>query len=273
MSPSERWKGRVALVTGASSGIGRAVSLALAQRGAEVALLARNRERLGRLADSIREESGRESLVLQTDVSDASQVGRAVALVLERHGRIDYLINSAGIIRYKPFLDLSHEEMAGMMAVNYFGTVHCIRAVLPQMLKRRSGQIVNIASTAGRRGFPMETGYSASKFAVVGMSEALRLELSDTGVSVSLLCPGFVDTPMAADFLGLPGIREEVRPMTSETIAGMILDMIENKTVERIVPWSTRLIVRLNSWFPSLTDRIILRRVKRISRLISNPAP
>ena len=258
----------MAIVTGASSGIGRATSLAFAREGASLALLARTRDRLETLADEIRSKYGRDSLVIPADVCSATEIEKIVPQVMDRYGRIDYLINSAGIISYKPFLELSLQELRDMMAVNYFGAVACIKAVLPIMIRQGTGHIVNIASTAGRRGFPMQTGYSASKFALVGFSEALRVELYGTGVGVSVLCPGIVDTPMTKGFLNLPGIREKIRPIPADQIASWVLKATADGRTEVILPFSTKMLIRLNSLAPRWADWIIRRRVKRVNELI-----
>ncbi|MEK6684416.1 MAG: SDR family NAD(P)-dependent oxidoreductase [Nitrospirota bacterium] len=269
MGPSQTSGNKIAIITGATGGIGRATALAFADQGVSVALLSRNRDRLESLAGEIREKYHRESLTLQADVRSPAEIQKGIEQVMDRHGRIDYLVNGAGIISYKPFLDLSLDEHQAMMSVNYFGTVACIRAVLPVMLRQKTGHIVTIASTAGKRGFPMETGYCASKFAVVGFSEALRMELHGTGVCVSVLCPGIVDTPMAGNFLNLPGIREEVHPLLADQIASWVLKAIAEERVEVILPFSTKMVIHLGSVAPGWADWIIRRRVKRIAALIS----
>ncbi|MBI3811555.1 MAG: SDR family NAD(P)-dependent oxidoreductase [Nitrospirae bacterium] len=269
MGPAQKPENKIAIVTGASGGIGRAIALAFADQCASVALLSRNRDRLENLAGEIRAKTHRESLILSADVRSPAEIRKAIEQVMDRHGRIDYLVNVAGIISYKPFLELTLDEIDAMMSVNYFGTVACVRAVLPVMLRQKTGHIVNIGSTAGRRGFPMETGYCASKFAVAGFSEALRMELHGTGVHISLLSPGIVDTPMARDFLSLPGIREEVHPLSAELIASWVLKAVEEERVEVILPFSTKMVIRLNSVAPRWADWIIRWRLKRIAGVIA----
>ncbi|MBI3611106.1 MAG: SDR family NAD(P)-dependent oxidoreductase [Nitrospirae bacterium] len=220
------------------------------------------------MADEIRTKYGSSSLILPADVRKPAEITRRISEIWDRYGRIDYLVNSAGIISYKPFLELSFDELQAMMDVNYWGTVACIQSVLPFMIRQGAGHIVNIASTAGRRGFPMETGYCASKFAVIGFSEALRLELQGTGVGISIISPGIVDTPMAAGFLNLPGIRDEVRPISADEIASRLMRAIAEKQVEVILPLTTRLLIRLNGVAPRWADWLIRRRVKRINALI-----
>ena len=261
------------MVTGASSGIGRSTALAFAREGASLVLLARNRGRLEDLAGEIRDHWGRESLVISLDVRSPVDIKKCIPQIMDRFGWIDFLINSAGVIFYKPFLELGPQELDEMMAVNYFGAVCCIQAVLPGMLRRRLGTIVNIGSTAGRRGFPMETGYCASKFALAGFSEALRVELLGTGVGLSLISPGVVDTPMAAGFLKIPGIREQIRPLTSEQVADSVLDAVTRKRVEISLPFKARIIIGLNHIAPGLADRLIRRNMNRIAKLVSGSPP
>jgi len=269
VQPAKPSVNKIAIITGATGGIGRATALAFAEQGAVVALLARNRDRLEKVAGEIRARYQRECLLLSVDVRSPDEVQKGMDQVLDRYGRIDYLVNGAGIIAYKPFLDLSPDDFHLMTSVNYFGSVACIRAVLPAMIRQRAGHIVNIASTAGRRGFPLETAYCGSKFALVGFSEALRMELHGSGVSVSVLCPGIVDTPMSQGFLNLPGIREEIRPLSAGLIAAWVLKMASGKRVEVILPFSTKMVIRLNSLAPQWADWIIRGRMKRITALMA----
>ncbi|HSG05400.1 MAG TPA: SDR family oxidoreductase, partial [Nitrospiria bacterium] len=207
--------------------------------------------------------------VFKADLVSEKAVSDMVGEVLRFFGRVDVLVNSGGIIAYGPFESLDPRTLREVMEVNYWGTVACIRSVLPHMIKQKSGHIVNMASTAGRRGFPMETGYCASKFAVVGFSEALRLELEGSGVGVSVICPGIVDTPMAGSFLDIPGIRERVRPLSPEEVASWILKSIENNFPEITRPLSTKLVSLLSGVFPKAADSIILRRTRRLEAIIN----
>lgn len=189
-----RIKGRNAIVTGASSGIGRAVALDLAKRGAKVALVARRADVLRQVAEEAR-ELGAEVLEVPCDVTDAVQVEEACAEIRRRIGQPDILVNAAGMAVWRRFTDISDGEHQEMMAVNYWGTFHWIRNLLPGMRAARRGRIVAIASGSGLFALPVTSGYSASKFAVVGLCEALRRELFGTGVGVSVVNPGSVKTP------------------------------------------------------------------------------
>jgi short-subunit dehydrogenase len=187
--------GRVAVVTGASSGIGRECAVTLAAMGARVGVLARRRQELDILADDILDRGG-EALPARCDVTDQTELAATVDYVANRLGAIDIVVNSAGIAIPQRALDARTEDLRKMMEVNYFGTVNVIQAVLPSMMDGAHGNIVNIGSTAGRRGDETLAGYCASKFALVGYTEALRKELFGSGVTASLVMPGPVDTKM-----------------------------------------------------------------------------
>jgi len=193
MAKLQSYQGLNALVTGASSGIGRLLALRLAGEGARVALVARRHDRLEEVAAQIARDGG-EALVLPCDVSDRGQVHDAAARALTRFGGIDLLVNNAGYGHHRRFLDWDLEDMERVMGVNYLGALYWTKAVLPQMVERKRGWIVFMASLAGRIGMPEESAYVASKFALVGLSEALSIELEDDGVHVLTVCPAIVRT-------------------------------------------------------------------------------
>ena len=190
----ETYSGLTALVTGASSGIGRLLGLRLAQEGARVALVARRETELESVAAKIRAQSG-EALVLPCDVADSSQVAASARLALEHFGAIDILVNNAGYGGQRTFLDWDIEDMVRIMRVNYFGALYFTKALLPQMVKRKRGWLVFISSVTGRIASPEKTAYAASKFAMTGFAEALSLEVEDAGVHLLTVYPGVVQTP------------------------------------------------------------------------------
>jgi hypothetical protein len=195
-SPVERTmkiSGTVAIVTGASRGIGRCLAAHLARRGATIALVARESRALEDAATIAREVSPG-SLAITTDITSQAAVGSMVRTVLDHFGRVDILVNNAGRGAYGPFLDLAPQILAEVMAVNFWGTVNCIQAVLPGMIARRSGHIVNLGAIDGKFAVAGDSVGASTKFAVVGLSEALRLELEPVGVRVTLVNPGAVDT-------------------------------------------------------------------------------
>ncbi|MDE8651197.1 SDR family oxidoreductase [Novosphingobium album (ex Liu et al. 2023)] len=188
--------GKVALVTGASSGIGEATALALAGHGATVAILARRRERLDALAARI-EAAGGEALALPGDVAEAGEAARAVTAAVARFGRLDILVNAAGIIRAGGAEALPAGEWREVMDVNLMGTLHCCQAAIAPMKAQGGGQIVNISSLAARRPSGALGAYAASKFAVSGFSESLRQELAPAGIRVCTIEPGQTRTELA----------------------------------------------------------------------------
>jgi short-subunit dehydrogenase len=182
------------LVTGASSGIGRLLALRLAGRGARVCLVARRAGELEALAREIRGAGG-EAEALACDVAEREQVTACVARALERFGHIDLLVNNAGYGHHRPFLEWDLADMERVMRVNYLGALYFTKLLLPQMVERRRGWLVFMASVAGKIASPEESAYAASKFALLGLAEALSLEVEDAGVHVLSVCPGTIDTP------------------------------------------------------------------------------
>jgi short-subunit dehydrogenase len=187
-------RGLGALVTGASSGIGRELALRLARGGARVALVARREGELAAVAEQVRAAGG-EALVLPCDVAQRGQAEAAAARALEHFGEVDLLVNNAGLGGHRPFLEWDVEDVERLMRVNYLGSVYLTKALLPQMVARRRGWLVFLASVAGRIATPDESAYAASKFAVVGLASALGLEMEDAGVHVLTVCPGTIRTP------------------------------------------------------------------------------
>ncbi len=187
---------KVAIITGASSGIGEATARRLAESGARVVLAARRVERLEALAADIEHHQGT-ALVAPTDVTDERSVQRLARRALDEFGRIDILVNNAGIMPLSPISKLKVEEWDRMIDVNIKGVLYCIAATLPTMLEQGSGHIINVSSVAGRRPFPSGAVYSATKFAVRAISQGLRLELSPiNGIRVTDIEPGVVATEL-----------------------------------------------------------------------------
>lgn len=240
---------KVALVTGASSGIGRATALALASEGARVALAARNATALQEVAQAIQAQ-GREVLAVPTDVTHQDQVERLVAETLARWERVDILMANAGAYVRCPIADLTVAEVERSMAVNFYGALYAVLAVLPHMLNRKSGHLVLVSSMNGKKGLPPDAPYVAAKFALTGLGEVLRQELNNSGVHVTTVFPGRVDTPMIA-FLKVPWISAKIAP---EVVARAIVRAIHRRQPEVIVPRRARALVYLNTLSPRLGD-------------------
>lgn len=189
---------RVALVTGGSRGIGRAISLALAREGADVAIVARSPARIASTVEEI-EKIGRNALGCPCDVSARDEVEQAVRRVEYELGPVDILVNSAGLAESAKTVEITEELWEAHLKVNLTGTFHCIQAVLRQMLERNRGRIINIASTAGRMGYRYSAAYCASKHGVLGLTRALAVEVAETGITVNAICPGFTRTELTAE--------------------------------------------------------------------------
>jgi NAD(P)-dependent dehydrogenase (short-subunit alcohol dehydrogenase family) len=188
----EGFRNKVVVVTGASSGIGRATALAFAAAGAKVALVARRRA----LLEEVAALAGGEALVLEADVTRPDDVRACFAAARDRFGRVDVVVNNAGILRPAPVTDIAAADLEAMLRVNLFGALFVMQEAVPIMLAQGGGCIVNVASLAGRRGVTPLGGYCASKFALIGLTEALRMELHGRPVHIGLVLPGVVETPM-----------------------------------------------------------------------------
>lgn len=196
-------KGKVAIVTGASSGIGAALAARLAGEGATVVIAARRKQKLDELAASL-DGSGGTVVAMQADVTDPAQAERLVAGTIERFGRLDILVNNAGRGHFASVEDTSDEVLRNMFAVNAFSLWYTTRPALRQMKKQGNGHIINIASMAGKVGYPFNSAYVAAKHACVGFTHALRLELMETNIHASVVCPNGVLTDWASVTEGGP---------------------------------------------------------------------
>ena len=189
------FRDRSVLVTGASSGIGRAVALAFAAAGARVALVARRREQL----EEVRRLAGADAAVFPTDVTRPEEVAACFAAAEARLGGIDVVVNNAGVLLPAPVTEIAVADLERMMRVNVFGALSVMQEAVPRMRARGGGSIVNVASLDGRRGVTPLGGYCATKFALIGLTEALRTELHGTPVHLGLVLPGVVETPMVEE--------------------------------------------------------------------------
>lgn len=220
----ESLEGKNALITGAGKGIGKALALNLAKEGVNVALLARTASDLQAVADEV-ENQGVKAVIITADVSDLQSVNSAVESAIASLGTIDILVNNAGIAAFGGFLDLSTEEWERIIKVNVFGPYYTTRAVLPSMIERKAGDIVNISSTAGLRGAAQTSAYSASKFALIGLSESLMQEVRKHNIRVTTLTPSTVATPLAFDLNLTNGDPEKV--MQPDDFAELIISQLK----------------------------------------------
>ncbi|WP_201004217.1 3-ketoacyl-ACP reductase [Paenibacillus glycanilyticus] len=216
--------GKVALITGAGRGIGRAVAIAFAQEGIHVGLVGRTLENLHKVAEELKPYGVKVALA-SADVADLASITAAVESIRSELGVIDILINNAGIGKFGGFMDLTPEEWTNIIDVNVKGVYYTTRAVLPEMIERNTGDIVNIASTAGQRGAPLTSAYTASKAAVIGLSESLMLEVRKNNIRVITLTPSTVATDMAVELKLTDGNPDKV--MQPEDLADLIVAQLK----------------------------------------------
>lgn len=217
-------KNKNALITGAGKGIGKAIAIALAKEGVNVILVSRTQSDLDEVATSVN-NLGVKSLTLTADVSDICSVDTAVAEALDKFKTIDILINNAGIAAFGKFLELEPKAWERIIQVNLMGTYYITRAVLPNMIARQTGDIINISSTAGLKGNALTSAYSASKFAVLGLTESLMQEVRKHNIRVTALTPSTVATEMAKDLKLTDGNPENV--MQAEDVAELIIAQLK----------------------------------------------
>ena len=249
---------QVVLITGASSGIGRCLAVDFAKRGAVVIGCGRSQERLDRTLNEVRRASP-SSTMIPCDVGNRQEVQSMVVKVLADFGKIDILINNAGIGMRKPFAETSVDTIEEIMRTNYLGMVYCTHAVLPSMIARGSGHIVNISSVAGIIGTLNLSGYCASKFAMNGFSECLYYELKPLGIHVSVICPGPVRTDFNRAFAGTKPKAPGFLMLAPETVSRLVIRAIDAKKFEAIMPWSLALICRVARMAPALFRAVALR--------------
>jgi len=250
-------KNKTVVVTGASSGIGRAASLELARRGANLVLAARRAELLEEVAIECR-ALGVDCRTVVTDVTLRSDCQHLIDVA----GHVDILVNNAGFAIFDPFESAKPDDLESMMQTNYFGAVWCTQAVLPQMLARRSGTIVNVASIVGIMGYARMGGYCATKFAMIGFSEALRDEVLGRGVRVAMVCPGTVETEffVKAERGKMPGASRLLLAIKPKHVARAIANAAEDGKYRRILPMGAMAFLRMKELFPRFAH-VLMRRV------------
>ena len=252
---------KIVLVTGASNGIGKRLAIDLAKRGAVVIGCGRSIERLKEVLEEVRRASP-SSAMMGCDVSDKEQVQGMIDKVLSDFGRVDILINNAGIGMRRPFAETSLAIVEEIMRTNYLGAVYCTHALLPSMIARASGHIVNISSVAGKIGTLNMAAYSASKFAMNGWSESLYHELKPLGVKVSVLCPGPVRTGFNRSFANSQPQSPESLFVSTGAVSAAIIRVIERGRAEHVMPRSLALLSGLKQVAPGLFRYLAQRRFR-----------
>src|SRR5437763_5854215 len=240
------WSEKVVLITGASSGIGRAFAVELARRGAKLGLVARRAEVLREIIAELNPAQQVNALALPADVQDVQSMRVAAEALMAKFGRVDVLIANAGIGVTNPATNFDASKFASVIEVNVIGVANSVAAVLPEMVTRGSGQLVAISSLAAYRGLPKSAAYCASKAGVSAMFESLRLDLAPRGISVTIIHPGFIKTPLTAG-------REAKLPwlMEPDDAVNKMLRAIGKRKKSYAFPWQLATIVRLGMVMPN----------------------
>ncbi|HEY6842573.1 MAG TPA: SDR family NAD(P)-dependent oxidoreductase, partial [Thermoanaerobaculia bacterium] len=252
--------GKRVVITGASSGIGRATALEFAGRGANVTIAARRGDLLEEVARQCRER-GVECTTIVADVSVRSDCKR----LIDSAGAVDILVNNAGFAIFDAIENANPDDIESMMRSNYLGAVWCTQAVLPQMLARGDGTIVNVASIAGLMGYARMGGYCATKFAMIGFSEALRDEVIGRGVRVAMVCPGTTDTNFftKAERGKMPAASRLILAIKPERVAKAICDAAIDGSYRRILPFTAAMYMRFKEVSPRFAH-VLMRRVSAL---------
>jgi short-subunit dehydrogenase len=258
-------KNKVIIITGASSGIGKALAIACDRLGANLILAARNPDKLNELLPQL---SGSNHLVVPTDVRKEKDCEKLILSAMEKFGRIDILINNAGISMRALFTEVDLGVIRQLMDTNFWGTVYCSKYALPFLLQS-GGSLVGVSSVAGYKGLPGRTGYSASKFALNGFLEVVRIENLKKGLHVLTACPGFTTSNIRNVALAKDGSSqgetplEESKLMPAERVASEIIRAIEKRKDRLILTMQGKMTVLLNKFFPKFMDKMVYNHMAK----------
>lgn len=259
---------KVIIITGASSGIGKSLAMEFAKRGANLVLGARHFVNLCTITQQIEQQYKVKAIAVQCDVTIEEDCNSLIKQALVTFDHIDILVNNAGISMRALFNDADVKVLKSVMDVNFWGAVYCTKYALPHILKTQ-GSIVGVSSIAGYKGLPGRTGYSASKFAMNGFLDALRVENLKTGVHVMTACPGFTASNIRNTALDKDGQEQrestlnEQNMMTSEKVAKIIANGVENRSRTLIMTGEGKLTVLIGKLFPGLLDRLVYNKMKK----------
>ena len=260
-------KNKVVIITGASSGIGKACALEFSKKGACLVLVSRTESKLIELKKSIINLGGK-AIYVVADVSNEDDCSNIIQQTISSYGCIDILVNNAGISMRALFLDLDLTDFEKVMKINFYGSVYCTKYALPHILKN-SGSIVGVSSIAGHKGLPGRTAYSASKFAMRGFLEALRIENLKKGLHVLIASPGFTASSIRQNALDSSGgqqkksPRNEKKMMSAELVAEKIVNAVYKRKNSIVLTFQGKLVVFLNKFFPSLVNRLIFNSLSK----------
>lgn len=255
---------KVVIITGASSGIGKALAIEFASRGANLVVASRQYVALCELTENLIKQYNIQAVAVPCDVSNEEDCNHLIKQTILTFNRIDVLVNNAGISMRALFKDVDLKVLKTLMDVNFWGTVYCTKYALPEIQKTQ-GSIVGVSSIAGYKGLPGRTGYSASKFAMNGFLDALRIENLKTGVHVLTACPGFTASNIRNTALAKDGTQqgestlEEDKMMTAEEVAKIIADGVENRARTLIMTRQGKLTVTLSKFFPAWLDKLVYK--------------
>ncbi|SEA58634.1 SDR family oxidoreductase [Pedobacter hartonius] len=262
------FKDKVVIVTGASSGIGKSCAEEFAKRGAKVVLAARQFVTLCEIAAGLEQKYGVKALAVQADVTKEEECEQLIKQAVSTFGKVDILLNSAGISMRALFIEMDLSVIRTVMEVNFYGAVYCTKFALPEILKTK-GAIVGVSSSAGYRGLPGRTAYTASKFALNGFMEALRTELLRKGVLVMVASPGFTTSNIRVTALDKNGEMhgatnmDEGKMMSPEEVAERIANGIAGRKRDLIMTVQGKLAIWMNKLFPALTDKLVYKHYQK----------
>lgn len=260
-------KSKVVVITGASSGIGKACAWYFGKNGSKVVLAARSKNKLKVIGEEMM-SAGYDVFTVQADVSVEEDCQRLMLETINRFKKIDILINNAGISMRATFEEMDLLVMKKVMDINFYGTVFCTKYALPHILKSK-GSVVGVSSIAGYKGLPARTAYSASKFAMQGFLESLRIENLKKGLHVLIACPGFTASNIRNTALSKDGKvqkespRDESKMMTAEKVAEYIYDAVVNRQNSLTLTINGKLTLFLNKIIPNLVDRLVYNHFKK----------
>jgi short-subunit dehydrogenase len=252
------FKDKVVIVTGASSGIGKAIACEFARNGSKVVLAARSEEVLAGIVKDLKSENC-EATFFKTDITIQSDCKNLIDKTVAKYGTVDILVNNAGVSMRASFTDVDLSVLHRLMDVNFWGTVYCTKYALPYLIERR-GSLIGVSSVAGFHGLPGRTGYSASKFAIHGFLETIRIENLRKGLHVMIIAPGFTTTDIRKRALKADGSeqgespREEHKLMPPEYVAKWVLKGIRKKKRNKLLTWDGRLTALFQRIVPDLVD-------------------
>lgn len=253
------FQNRVVIVTGASSGIGEAIAREFARIGSRVVLAARSEDKLKRITDEINNNGG-DAVFFRTDVSNEMDCRSLIEKTVEKYGTINILVNNAGLSMRASFLDVELKVLHRLMDVNFWGTVYCTKYALPYLIKNK-GSLVGVSSVAGFHGLPGRTGYSASKFAMHGFLETIRIENLNNGLHVMIIAPGFTSTEIRINALMANGLKQGESPldekklMSADYVARWVLKGIRRHKRNKLLTWDGRITALFQRIVPTLVDR------------------